>query len=111
MQHILRRMGLLAGAAAVSVSALTVCGLFISASLAWAQGGSHITELRELEHDTSPPLDKIPPIPPEAGPQQVIPLHRTRGIFAQPPAQADPLVQSSVSAPPSRRVPGKTFSA
>jgi hypothetical protein len=97
MQHILRRMGLLAGAAAVSVSALTVCGLFMSASLAWAQGGSHITELRELEHDTSPPLDKIPPIPPEAGPQQVIPLHRTRGIFAQPPAQADPLVQSSVS--------------
>jgi len=97
MQHILRRMGLLSGAAAVSVSALTVCGLFMSASLAWAQGGSHITELRELEHDTSPPLDKIPPIPPEAGPQQVIPLHRTRGIFAQPPAQSDQLVQSSVS--------------
>ncbi len=65
-------------------------------SVTWAQS-NHLTELRELEHDTSPPLEKIPPLPPQAGAPRVVPLYRTHGIFARPQAQTDPVLQSSPS--------------
>ena len=60
----------------------------------WAQS-HHLTELRELDHDTSPPLEHIPLLPPQAGASHVVPLYKTHGIFARPQAQPDPVLQNS----------------
>jgi hypothetical protein len=87
-------VGLVAG---VVAGALAILGLTGRVADAWAQGGSHLTVLRELEHDTSPPLDKIPPLPPQAAATQVIPLRLTHGLFARPELQTDTVVQLSAS--------------
>jgi hypothetical protein len=79
------------------VAWLAILALAAGVRLGRAQGGSHIFAAHELGHETSPPLDKIPPIPPEAGPQQVIPLRRTHGIFTPQPQQADSALQSSAT--------------
>ena len=102
MTQFFRRMGFSAGLVGVAVAALAVLGFVANGRLLFAQNGSHIRELRELEHDTSPPLDKIPPLPPEAGPKREVPFHPTHGRFApEPEAQADQAIQapSGTSAP------------
>jgi hypothetical protein len=81
----------------ITVAALTILALVASVSFTWAQGKAHLTELRELEHDTSPPLDKIPPLPPQAGPTQVIPLRLTHGPFAPHPEKADQALQTTTT--------------
>jgi hypothetical protein len=98
MEQFIRRMGLSAGLAGLIAATLAVLGFVANGRILLAQNGSHITVLRELEHDTSPPLDKIPPLPPEAGPKQETPFHPTHGRFApEPEAQADQIIQSSPS--------------
>ena len=98
MKQFLRGMGLSVGLAGVIAAALAVLGLVANGRLLLAQNGSHITVLRELEHDTSPPLDKIPPLPPEAGPKREVPFRPTHGPFApRPQVQADAVLQTSPS--------------
>ena len=96
MKQTLRRVHRSSNLLAVLVVALLLADLALGANFLWAQS-QHLTELRELEHDTSPPLEKIPPIPPQAGAPRVVPLYRTHGIFARPQAQPDPVIQSSPS--------------
>lgn len=79
----------------ISIGLFVALGLVVNVEVSWAQG--HITALRELGHDTSPPLDKIPPLPPEAGPTQEVALHRTHGPFAAPQPQIDQVLQSTAT--------------
>ncbi len=73
---------------------LAVAGMLLGQGLAWAQNGHHITVMRELDHETSPPLDKIPTLPPQAGPTRVIPIHLTHGPFAPHTEKADSVLQT-----------------
>lgn len=81
----------------IVIAAVALMALVGSVQFAWAQGKAHITELRELEHETSPPLDKIPPLPPEAGPKQIIPLRLTHGPFAPHEEKADQALQTTTA--------------
>ena len=79
---------------AFSVAALVLTYAALSTGVLWAQS-KHLRELRELEHDASPPLERIPVLPPQARAAGVVPLYKTHGIFARPQAQPDPVIQSS----------------
>ncbi len=85
--------------AAVSTSILAVlCLALLSALPAVAQGGEGRPEVvPEVKHDVSPPLREIAPIPPEAGPQQLIPLRPTHPVRVGVLAQPDPVLQTSPS--------------
>jgi len=66
-------------------------------SLAQQGQSNHVTAVRELGHDMSPPLAEIPPLPPQAGQHVVVPVGPTHGPLAPRPRQVDPVLQSLAS--------------
>jgi hypothetical protein len=60
-----------------------------------AQGRAPIDVVHAMTHDVSPPLDKIPAIPPGAGPTIPIPLRRARPFQTSRASQPDSALQSS----------------
>jgi hypothetical protein len=96
MKKIFLRVSRSSSVLAVWVAALLLVELTTGANFLWAQS-THLRELRELDHDASPPLANIPVLPPQAGASHVVPLYKTHGIFERPQAQPDPVIQSSPS--------------
>ena len=84
-------------------------GLFVGVRSAVAQGRAPVEVVHAATHDVSPPLDKIPAIPPGAGPTMAIPYRPTHPVRTTPPSQADPLLQNSLSSTALSTTTGQDF--
>jgi hypothetical protein len=79
--------------------------LFIAGGLFWgtepaaAQGRAPVDVVHAMTHDVSPPLDKMPVIPPGGGPTVAIPLRRARPFQTSRATQQGSALQSSAPSP------------
>jgi hypothetical protein len=72
--------------------------LVVGATSAMAQGRADVEVVHASTHDVSPPLDKIPALPPQAGVSGTIPFRPTHPERTPPTSQPDPILQSSPAA-------------
>ncbi len=84
-------------AAVLVGSVLVVVGVAVSNRNAEAQGQSQVEVVHAVTHDVSPPLDKIPPLPPQAAVGGLIPFRPTRPVRTTPTNRQDSVLQSSAT--------------